>query len=79
MRLLVFILVVTGLTGCVTPLYRETHQGAFTGALDVRWVKNDYFLFLPDKDDPLTFKRPNGTAIRPGPMYTDGGSIPRFL
>ena len=23
--------------------------------------------------------RTNGQSIRPGPMYTDGGSIPRFL
>lgn len=78
-RLPVLLLLVTTLTGCVTPLYRETFQGNFTGALDVRWVKNDYFLFLSDKDDPFTFVRSDGTAIRPGPMYTDGGSIPRFL
>ncbi len=78
MRLPVLLLLVTALSGCATPLYRETPQGNFTGALDVRWVKNDYFLFLPDKDDPFTFKRSNGTAIRPGPMYTDGGSIPMF-
>jgi hypothetical protein len=67
------------LTSCVTQRYRETPEGNFTGALDVRWVANDYFLFLPNKDEPLTFVRSNGQAIRPGRMYTDGGSIPRFL
>lgn len=79
MRLPVLLLLVLALIGCTTQLYRETPQGTFTGALDVRWVKNDYFLFLPDKDDPFTFVRSDGTTIRPGPMYTDGGSIPRFL
>ena len=79
MRLTVLLSLVVALTGCATQPYRETLQGKFTGALDVRWVENDYFLFLPNKDEPLTFVRSNGKAIRPGRMYTDGGSIPRFL
>jgi hypothetical protein len=79
MRLLVSLALLVTLTGCATQSYRETSQGMFTGVLDVRWVKNDYFLFLPDKDDPFTFVRPDGKPIRPGPMYTDGGSIPRLL
>jgi hypothetical protein len=45
---------------------------------DVRWVKNDYFQFIPNCDDPFIFTRANGKIIRPGVMYTDGGSIPRF-
>jgi hypothetical protein len=52
MRLPAFLLLVTALTGCSTPLYRETAEGRLTGALDVRWVKNDCFLFLSDKGAP---------------------------
>ena len=37
----------------------------------MRWVHNDYFLFLPNTDDPFTFTRKDGSEIRPGPMYTD--------
>jgi hypothetical protein len=74
------LLLTTILCGCATKPYRETPQGQFAGALDVRWVSNDYFLFLPNKDDPFTFTRKSGgVPIRPGPMYTDGGSIPRFF
>jgi hypothetical protein len=75
MRLPALLLLVAALSGCVTPLYRETSEGKFIGALDVRWVKNDYFLFLPDEDDPLTFKRSNGKAIRPGPIGSNEAFI----
>jgi hypothetical protein len=44
MRLSVLLALVFALTACGTPLYRETPQGKFSGALDVRWVENDYFL-----------------------------------
>jgi hypothetical protein len=67
------------LAGCASQPYRDTAAAKLTGALDVRWVKNDYFLFLPNKDEPFTLQRTNGSKIQPGPMYTDGGSIPRFL
>jgi hypothetical protein len=43
---------------------------------------DDRFLYVPDPDDPLTFKRSDakapGAVIRPGVMYTDGGSIPKI-
>lgn len=78
MRLLLIVLILS-LGGCASEEYRQTHQGKFKGALDVRWVRNDYFLFLPNENEPFTFVREDGTEIRPGPMYTDGGSIPRFL
>jgi hypothetical protein len=65
--------------GCTSPTYRNTPEGVFSGAIDVRWVKNDYFLFLPNKDDPFTFTRSDGRVIQPGNMYTDGGSVPRFF
>jgi len=79
MRILFLLLLAMALGGCASKPYRETQAGKFVGELDVRWVKNDYFVFLPSKDKPFTFLRKDGTAIRPGPIYTDGGSIPRFL
>ncbi|WP_223434858.1 MULTISPECIES: DUF1353 domain-containing protein [unclassified Pseudomonas] len=79
MRVLILLFLVLTLQACAPISYRETDEGRFEGALDVRWIKNDYFLFVPSKDDPFRFTRSNGEVIRPGPMYTDGGSIPRFL
>jgi hypothetical protein len=79
MRFLILVFLVLTLQACAPISYRETDEGRFEGALDVRWIKNDYFLFVPSKDDPFRFTRSNGEVIRPGPMYTDGGSIPRFL
>lgn len=67
------------LAGCASKLYRDTPEGHFTGALDVRWVANDSFVFLPNPDAPFTLVRASGEVITPGPIYTDGGSIPRFL
>jgi hypothetical protein len=66
-------------TGCASQSYRNTPPGKFIGELDVRWVENDYFVFLPNKDKPFKFIRTDGSTIQPGTMYTDGGSIPRFL
>lgn len=79
MRALALVPVSLALAGCASQPYRDTAPAKLTGALEVRWVKNDYFLFLPNKDEPFTLLRPDGTRIRPGAMYTDGGSIPRFL
>ncbi len=78
-RRLVSCVLVTLLCGCASSLYRETSTGTLRGTLDVRWIHNDYFAFIPNPDDPLTFTRANGDVIRPGPMFTDGGSVPRFL
>jgi hypothetical protein len=79
MRQLALVTFGLALAGCASQPYRDTASAKLTGALDVRWVKNDYFLFLPNKDEPFTLVRQDGTKIQPGPMYTDGGSIPRFL
>jgi len=79
MEKLTLTLICLALSACCSPPYRNTTQAKFTGALDVRWVSSDYFLFLPNKEEPLTLLRANGTKIQPGPMFTDGGSIPRFL
>ena len=79
MRYIIIFLIVPLMTSCASQLYKSTKQGRFQGALDVRWIENDYFLFLPNENNPFTFTRQNGQSIEPGPMYTDGGSIPRFL
>ncbi len=59
--------------------YEDVKTGALSGKLTVQWLEPDLFLFLPDKDNPLTFTRATGKNISPGRMKTDGGSIPRPL
>ena len=66
MRLEILFLIVIAISGCASQTYRETQESKFTGALDVRWVKNDYFLFLPNKDNPFMLIRTNGQSIQPG-------------
>lgn len=65
------------------PASAETYDlfsvGKLSGKLVVQWIEPDKFIFLPDKDVPLTFVRSNGDKIVPGRMITDGGSIPRPL
>jgi hypothetical protein len=79
MRLIILMLVMF-VSGCAGVRYGETAESKLRGKLEVRWIENDYFLFLPKEDDPLTLIRPNGQKpIQPGPMYTDGGSIPQAL
>lgn len=70
--------------GCASVAYEQTTAGRFEGSVIVMWVGegdgragDGRFVFAPDPDDRLTFTRPDGTVIRPGLMYTDGGSIPR--
>lgn len=79
MRVILYLLLSVLLAGCATQAYRDTPQARFTGDIDVRWVKNDYFLFLPSRTNPFMLVLDNGKTICPGPMYTDGGSIPRIL
>lgn len=76
----VLILCILALLGsCASPGYKETASASFSGKLDVRWVENNYFLFVPNQVSPLTLTRANGTKITPGLMFTDGGSIPRMF
>lgn len=78
MRMVLIALVAAVLSGYASHRYRQTHLATFSGALDVRWVENDYFLFLPNPDRPFTLIREDQGVIRRGPMYTDGGSVPDF-
>lgn len=79
MKTLIAMATATMLCGCASQLYRDTPESRLTGKLDVRWVENDYFLFVPNISDPLRIERTGKDAIQPGFMYTDGGSIPRAL
>jgi len=79
MRIYLVLTIFIVISGCASTEYRETNTAILKGALDVRWIENDYFIFLANEDDPFTLVREDGTSIQPGPMYTDGGSIPRFL
>lgn len=75
------------LGGCATIPYDSLKLGKFSGSVVVVWVGeggssgDGLFVFVPDPENPLTFRRENGRApgavIRPQIMYTDGGSIPR--
>lgn len=66
-------------TSASAATYESFKTGRLKGKLIVQWLAPDEFLFLPDKDSPLTFTRSNGDTITPGRMFTDGGSIPRPL
>ncbi len=88
LRLALWALFALPLSGCLTVDYLHTAPGHFTGSVFVMWVGegngsgDGNFLFVPDPKDPLTFTRPDpqshGAVIKPGLMYTDGGSIPKI-
>jgi hypothetical protein len=59
--------------------YDGTGVGKFAGAVELRWLGADRFLFVPDENDPLRFTGPDGKVYQPQPIYTDGGSIPRIF
>lgn len=73
------ILIVSLVQACATPKYKETQTATFIGKLDIRWVENDYFLFVPNQQEPLTMERADGSRVTPGLMFTDGGSIPKMF
>ena len=64
------------LSGCAPVAYNTTPIGTFEGVINLRWVEPNIFLYLPDSEQPFRFIRANGQVIEPGPMLTDGGSIP---
>jgi hypothetical protein len=66
-------------TGCAHIIYERMKVGEFKGGLEVRWIKPDRFIYIPDENDPLRFKTWDNKLIEPKKMYTDGGSIPRFF
>ena len=79
MQWLLFLLMTVALTGCASLHYGQVKPGHLSGKLLVQWIDPDKFIFIPDKEKPLTFVRHNQDWISPRRMYTDGGSIPRPL
>ena len=80
--LAVFLTVCVAACGSFT--YEGTPPGKIRGQLLVIWVGEDRFVYWPFTNDPLTFalgpdlqQKLGFQTIRPGLMYTDGGSIPR--
>lgn len=67
------------LPGCSEVNYERTEPGKLKGKLILEWVDQDKFRFISDATDPLRFVRANSQEIQPGPMFTDGGSIPAPL
>lgn len=60
-------------------LYSRLKPGKLSGRFAVQWDGMDNFVYIPDPDEPLTYRTITGQLIAPGTMYTDGGSIPRIL
>lgn len=83
LRFLAVIAVTFLLAGCMDRLfgwhYDNTDTGTLKGKLIVEWIDQDKFLFIPDSNEPLTFRRKNDELIQPQRMYTDGGTVPAPL
>lgn len=57
--------------------YADVHTGTIRNAPIVRWNGPDEFELVSPDGAPFEFRRYNGEVIRPNPIYTDGGSIPK--
>jgi hypothetical protein len=85
-RAMLAILSTICVAACASFTYESTSAGKLRGQLLVVWVGEDRFVYWPYTNDPLTFtlapdlqQKLGIQTIRPGLMYTDGGSIPRPL
>ncbi len=58
----------------------ELNMGEFRGHFSLEWIGPELFNYHPDPNDPFQYIRNKGNnkkeVIQPGPMTTDGGSIP---
>lgn len=86
LRMVIACLLALTLGACAVFTYDGTAPGRLKGQLLVIWVGEDKFVYWPKTKDPLTFtlgpalqSKLGVSTIRPGLMYTDGGSIPRPL
>lgn len=84
MKLAVLALVALLPTSCSDLFYGWEYDGTATGELKgrliVEWIDQDKFIFIPDQQNPLSFKRKgDNDLIVPQRMYTDGGTIPAPL
>lgn len=65
------------LAGCATFTFDNTGQGQLKGELTVIWVGEDKFVYVGGPNGlEFTPSGTNARPIKPGLMYTDGGSIP---
>jgi hypothetical protein len=85
-RAMLAVLLTICVAACGSFTYEGTPPGKIRGQLLVIWVGEDKFVYWPFTKDPLTFtlgpdlqQKLGFQTIRPGLMYTDGGSIPRPL
>ena len=66
--------------GCGALSYRATEAGQMEGTVYLAWIGPDEFIYIHSDRDPLKFKRAGTDKwIEPKTMFTDGGSIPRFI
>ncbi len=78
-RAIIYIVIALSCASCAQITYDKTNTGKFEGSLDVRWIKPNRFIYVPNVKDPLRFTTSDQNVITPKIMYTDGGSIPRLF
>lgn len=78
---ILLLVLLSGMGCCGKYHYDHTAPGHMEGTLYLAWVGPDKFMYIPSQEHPLKFFREGDEreTIVPGTMYTDGGSIPRFL
>lgn len=66
-KLPLILLVSVAMTGCADwwygSQYEQIEKGSVKGYVIIEWVSQDDFLFVPDAEEPLTFKQSNGEVI----------------
>lgn len=74
--LMAIVFAVVCLASCGVPQVQPGQGGTLSGKLDVRWIGENQFIYMPNPTDPLTFVTTTGKRVQPGLMFTDGGSVP---
>jgi hypothetical protein len=85
-RLVTVLAAALAVSSCVSPHVDVNDPGEVSGKLMVFWIGYDQFVYYPFYDDPLVYTLPRDLAeklgtrtMRPGAIYTDGGSIPQAV
>lgn len=60
--------------------YDDVDVGHFDSldSINLKWIEPDWFEYMPSANEPFQFIRPTGEPVKPGRLFTDGGSIPRI-
>jgi len=75
-----FLFLVVMMSSCASRrVYDSIETGNFEGVINLQWISPEKFVFIPDPKQPFTFTRSTGEVIQPQAMFTDVGSLPRFL